>query len=72
MAGVNILSVDVGSEGNTETSEARAQARLEESTGTGDPASNSTQHQPPSSPLMDLETDFPSGDFIPPSLLLWF
>lgn len=62
--GVNILSVGVGSGGNTETSEASAQARLEGGPGTREPATNSTQ-QPPSSPLMDLETDFPSGELTP-------
>lgn len=54
--------VDTSSEGNTEISDARANAQLEESATTSNPPANSTSHQPPSSPMMDLETDFPSGE----------
>ncbi|XP_056867750.1 zinc finger MYM-type protein 4-like isoform X2 [Takifugu flavidus] len=53
--------VDTSSEGNTEMSDARANARLKESATTSEPPANSTSHQPPSSPMMDLETDFPSA-----------
>lgn len=48
--------VNTSSEGNTEISNARANAT------TSDPPANSTSHQPPLSPMMDLETDFPSGE----------
>lgn len=54
--------VDTSLEGNTEISDARANVRLEESATTSDPPANSTSHQAPSSPMMDLETDFPSGE----------
>lgn len=54
--------VYTSSEGNTEISDARVNARLEESATTSDPSANITSHQPPSSPMMDLETDFPSGE----------
>lgn len=54
--------VDTSSEGNTEISDARASSRLEESATTSDPPAHSTSHRPPSSPMMDLETDFPSGE----------
>lgn len=59
---VDSLPVDVSSEGNTETNDAKPNTRLEESTMTSEPPTNSTEHQPPSSPMMDLETDFPSGE----------
>lgn len=59
---VNSLPVDVSSGGNTETDDAKPNARLEESTVTSEAPSNSTEHQAPSSPMMDLETDFPSGE----------
>lgn len=62
MISVNSLPVDASSEGSTGPGDARLRARLEESAVRSDAAANSTEHQPPSSPLMDLETDFPSGE----------
>lgn len=53
---------DVSSEGDTERSDTRANTRLEANAVTSEAAANSTEHRPPSSPMMDLETDFPSGE----------
>lgn len=53
---------DVSSEGDTERSDARANARPEANATTSEAAANSTELRPPTSPMMDLETDFPSGE----------
>lgn len=45
------------SEGHAESSDARLGANVT----TSEAAANSTGLRPPSSPMMDLETDFPSG-----------
>lgn len=51
-------SVPVNSERSTESTDPQP----EESTTTSAPPTSSVEHQPPSSPIMDLETDFPSGE----------
>lgn len=52
----NSPPADLNPEGN------KPDTRLEESTTTSKPPPNSMEHQPPSSPMMDLEADFPSGE----------
>ncbi|XP_035529892.1 zinc finger MYM-type protein 4-like [Morone saxatilis] len=54
------LPVTVSSEKSTESADPQLNTQSEESAMTSDPPTTSGEHQPPSSPMMDLETDFPS------------
>lgn len=56
------LPLAVSSERSTESTDPQLNTQPEESTTTSDTPTSSTEHQPPSSPMMDLETDFPPGE----------
>nr|XP_046268142.1 zinc finger MYM-type protein 4 isoform X2 [Scatophagus argus] len=53
------LPITVSSEKSVESNDPQLNTQPEESVTTTDPPTTSTEHQPPSSPMMDLETDFP-------------
>ncbi|XP_044230878.1 zinc finger MYM-type protein 4 isoform X1 [Thunnus albacares] len=53
------LPLTVSSEGSTESTVPQLNTQPEEGTTTSDPPTTSAEHQPPSSPMMDLESDFP-------------
>ncbi|XP_044023735.1 zinc finger MYM-type protein 4-like isoform X3 [Siniperca chuatsi] len=54
------LPLTVSSERSTESTDPQLNTQPEGSTTTSDPPTTSAEHQPPSSPMMDLESDFPS------------
>ncbi|KAM9341227.1 zinc finger MYM-type protein 4-like [Symphorus nematophorus] len=54
------LPLIVCSERSAESTVPQLHTQSEESLSTSDPPTTSAEYQPPSSPLMDLETDFPS------------
>ena len=56
------LPLNVSSERTIESTNPPLDTQTEESMTTSNPPTTSTEHQPPSSPLMDLESDFPSGE----------
>lgn len=55
------LPNSVGSEKSTESADPQLNTQPG-STTASDPPTTSMEQQPPSSPVMDLETDFPSGE----------
>lgn len=55
------LPLTVSSEKSHKSAESQLNTQSEGSTTTSDPPTTS-EHQPPASPMMDLETDFPSGE----------
>lgn len=56
------LPVTVSSERSRESTALPLNTQPEGIATTSHPPATSAEHQPPSSPLMDLETDFPSGE----------
>lgn len=54
------LAVSTGR--STESADGQLNAQPETSKAVSNPSTTSTSDQPPSSPLMDLESDFPSGE----------
>ena len=56
------LPLNVSSERTTESNDPPLNTQTEESMTTSTTPTTSTEDQPPSSPMMDLETDFPSGE----------
>uniref|UniRef100_UPI0037E988C6 zinc finger MYM-type protein 4-like n=1 Tax=Semicossyphus pulcher TaxID=241346 RepID=UPI0037E988C6 len=54
------LPLTVSSEKSTESADPHHNTQPEEGTPTSEAPTTSTEHQPPSSPMMDLESDFPS------------
>lgn len=56
------LPLTVSSERGTDSTDPQLNTQPEGSTTTSDPPTTSAEHQPPSSPIMDLETDFPTGE----------
>ena len=56
------LPLTVSSERSTESSDPQLSTQPEVTTTTSEPPTTSAELQPPSSPLMDLETDIPTGE----------
>lgn len=56
------LPLNASSERTIESTNPPLDTQTEESMTTSNLPATSTEHQPPSSPMMDLESDFPSGE----------
>lgn len=56
------LPLPVSSEASTESADPQLNTHPEGDTATSDPPTTSAEHQPPPSPMMDLESDFPPGE----------